>query len=37
MEQWKPIKAEGDRLIQTAVPAFNKQASKKGVGVLFVK
>ncbi|WP_111670559.1 WD40/YVTN/BNR-like repeat-containing protein [Algoriphagus litoralis] len=37
MEQWKPLKAEGERLIQTAVPAFNKLASEKGVGVLFVK
>ncbi len=37
MEQWKPLKAEGERLIQTAVPAFNKLATEKGVGVLFVK
>lgn len=37
MEQWKPLKAEGERLIQSAVPAFNKLASEKGVGVLFVK
>jgi hypothetical protein len=37
MEQWKPLKAEGERLVQTAVPAFNKLASEKGVGVLFVK
>lgn len=37
MEQWKPLKAEGERLIQTSVPAFNKLASEKGVGVLFVK
>jgi len=37
MEQWKPLKAEGERLIQTAVPALNKLASEKGVGVLFVK
>jgi photosystem II stability/assembly factor-like uncharacterized protein len=37
MEQWKPLKGEGERLIQTAVPAFNKLASEKGVGVLFVK
>ncbi len=37
MEQWKPLKAEGERLVQTAVPAFNKLASDKGVGVLFLK
>ena len=37
MERWKPLKAEGERLIQTAVPAFNQLASEKGVGVLFVK
>lgn len=37
MEQWKPLKAEGERLIETAVPAFNKLASEKGIGVLFVK
>lgn len=37
MDQWKPLQAEGKRLIETAVPAFNKLASEKGVGVLFVK
>lgn len=37
MEQWKPLQTEGKRLIETAVPAFNKLASEKGVGVLFVK
>lgn len=37
MEQWKPLQAEGKRLIETAVPAFNKLATEKGVGVLFVK
>jgi uncharacterized phage infection (PIP) family protein YhgE len=37
MEQWKPLKAEGERLIETAVPTFNKLASEKGVGVLFLK
>jgi len=37
MEHWKPLQAEGKRLIETAVPAFNKLASEKGVGVLFVK
>ncbi|MFN3999982.1 VPS10 domain-containing protein [Algoriphagus sp.] len=37
LEQWKPLETEGKRLIETAVPAFNKLASEKGVGVLFVK
>lgn len=37
MDQWKPLKAEGERLIQKAVPAFNKLATEKGIGVLFVK
>lgn len=37
LDQWKPLQAEGKRLIETAVPAFNKLASEKGVGVLFVK
>lgn len=29
MEQWKPLQAEGKRLIETAVPAFNKLATEK--------
>jgi hypothetical protein len=37
MEQWKPFKVEGERLIQSAVSAFYKLAREKGVGVLFVK
>ena len=37
MEDWKPLKAEGERLIQTAIPAFNQLAKEKGVGVLFVE
>jgi photosystem II stability/assembly factor-like uncharacterized protein len=37
MEQWKPLETEGKRLIEAAVPAFNRMASEKGVGVLFVK
>lgn len=37
LKQWKPLETEGKRLIETAVPAFNKLASQKGVGVLFVK
>jgi len=37
MEQWKPLEAEGKRLVGTAVPAFNALAKEKGVGVLFLK
>jgi photosystem II stability/assembly factor-like uncharacterized protein len=37
LKQWKPLEIEGKRLLETAVPAFNKLASEKGVGVLFVK
>lgn len=37
LEQWKPLETEGKRLIETAVPAFNKLATEKGVGVLFLK
>ncbi|RIW13760.1 glycosyl hydrolase [Algoriphagus lacus] len=37
LEQWKPLETEGKRLIESAVPTFNKLATEKGVGVLFVK
>lgn len=37
MEEWKPLKTEGERLIHSAVPGFNKLAKDKGVGVLFVE
>lgn len=37
MEQWKPLKAEGERLIDSAVQDFNQKAKEAGVGVLFVK
>ncbi|WP_332913738.1 hypothetical protein [Algoriphagus boritolerans] len=37
IDQWKPLETEGKRLIETAIPAFNKLAGEKGVGVLFVK
>lgn len=33
----EPLKAEGERLINTAVPSFNKQATEKAVGVVFGK
>jgi len=36
-KEWEPLKAEGERLINTAIPAFNKLASDAGVGVLFGK
>ncbi|MFN3999979.1 hypothetical protein [Algoriphagus sp.] len=37
LDQWKPLETEGKLLIENAVPTFNKLASEKGVGVLFVK
>ncbi|HCB46823.1 MAG TPA: glycosyl hydrolase, partial [Algoriphagus sp.] len=37
MEQWKPLKAEGERLIDSAVQDFNQKAKEAGVWVLFVK
>jgi hypothetical protein len=37
MQQWKPLEAEGKRLLESAVPAFNSLAKEKGVGVLFLK
>jgi hypothetical protein len=37
MEQWKPLEAEGKRLVDSAIPAFNALAKEKGVGVLFLK
>jgi photosystem II stability/assembly factor-like uncharacterized protein len=37
IEQGKPLEEEGYRLIDTAVPEFNKLATEKGIGVLFVK
>jgi hypothetical protein len=37
MQQWKPLEAEGKRLLEQAVPAFNSLAKEKGVGVLFLK
>jgi hypothetical protein len=37
MEQWKPLEAEGKRLVEKAIPTFNALAKEKGVGVLFLK
>jgi hypothetical protein len=36
-QEWEPLKAEGTRLLETAIPAFNKLVSENGIGVLFVK
>jgi hypothetical protein len=37
LAQWKPLEAEGKRLVEQAIPAFNALAKEKGVGVLFLK
>jgi hypothetical protein len=36
-EEWKVLKAEGEKLLNEGIPAFNKAAQEAGVGVLFVK
>jgi hypothetical protein len=36
-EEWKVLKAEGEKLLKEGIPAFNKAAQEAGVGVLFVK
>ena len=36
-KEWEPLKAEGTRLLETAIPAFNKLVGDAGIGVLFVK
>ncbi len=36
-KEWEPLKAEGTRLLETAIPAFNKLVNEAGIGVLFVK
>lgn len=36
-KEWEPLKAEGTRLLETAIPAFNKLVSDAGIGVLFVR
>lgn len=36
-KEWEPLKAEGTRLLETAIPGFNKLVSEAGIGVLFVK
>jgi hypothetical protein len=37
MVQWKPLEAEGKRLVEQSIPTFNALAKEKGVGVLFLK
>jgi len=37
LEEWKPLEAEGKRLVEQAIPAFNALAKETGVGVLFLK
>ena len=36
-KEWEPLKAEGTRLLETAIPGFNKLVGEAGIGVLFVK
>jgi photosystem II stability/assembly factor-like uncharacterized protein len=36
-KEWEPLKAEGTRLLEVAIPAFNKMLGTTGIGVLFVK
>ncbi len=36
-EEWKSLKAEGEKLLKESVPAFNQKAQETGVGALFVK
>jgi hypothetical protein len=37
LAQWRPLEAEGKRLVEKAIPTFNALAKEKGVGVLFLK
>jgi hypothetical protein len=36
-KEWETLKAEGTRLLEKAIPAFNKLVSDAGIGALFVK
>ncbi|WP_296705652.1 glycosyl hydrolase [Algoriphagus sp.] len=36
-EEWKVLEAEGNRLLKTEIPAFNKMVQEAGIGILFVK
>jgi photosystem II stability/assembly factor-like uncharacterized protein len=37
LEEWKVLKAEGEKLLNEGIPAFNKNAQEAGIGVLFLK
>jgi hypothetical protein len=37
MELWKPLETEGKRLLEIAIPEFNKMSIEAGIGVLVVK
>lgn len=36
-QQWSKLKTEGERLMNTAIPAYNAKLQEAGIGVLFVK
>ncbi|MGY6742803.1 MAG: WD40/YVTN/BNR-like repeat-containing protein [Cecembia sp.] len=36
-QQWAVLKTEGDRLMNTAIPAYNRMLQEAGIGLLFVK
>jgi photosystem II stability/assembly factor-like uncharacterized protein len=36
-EQWAVLKTEGERLMNSAIPAYNKLLQEAGIGVLFVR
>jgi photosystem II stability/assembly factor-like uncharacterized protein len=37
LEQWKPLQTEGKRLLEIAIPKFNRMANEAGIAVLVVK
>lgn len=36
-QQWSKLKTEGERLMNSAIPAYNAKLQEAGIGVLFVK
>jgi photosystem II stability/assembly factor-like uncharacterized protein len=36
-QQWKVLKAEGNRLVEHAIPDYNRLLQEAGIGLLFVK
>jgi gas vesicle protein len=36
-EEWKVLKAEGEKLLDEEIPAFNKNAQEAGIGTLYLK